>query len=282
MDDVEFVMKFQQLTGPVTAKGIEDTAFYNYNRLLSLNEVGGSPEKFGMSIEEFHRYNIEKQKRWPHSLLATATHDTKRGEDARARINVLSEMPEEWRTAVSQWIEDAAAPTRNAQYLLFQTLIGAWDEGSKFQVPSSKEAPSSRLQDFQERICGFMTKALREAKAHTSWTDPNEEYEAATLEFVKRLLAPGNPWWKEFEAFHSRVAFFGKYNSLAQVLLKMTCPGVPDFYQGTEVWDFNLVDPDNRRAVDYNGRRELLAQIRRSNEPQENKLFLLLQRQHCQ
>ncbi|HKQ37594.1 MAG TPA: malto-oligosyltrehalose synthase [Verrucomicrobiae bacterium] len=257
--DRQFVMKFQQLTGPVMAKGLEDTAFYNYNRLLSLNEVGGSPEKFGTSVEDFHRYNIEKQKHWPHSLLATATHDTKRGEDLRARLNVLSEMPEEWRGVVSKWIQPTRAPTANDQYMLFQTLVGAWDAG---------------LEGFADRICAFMTKAMREAKANTSWTDPNEEYERATLDFVRRLLAPGNPWWKEFEAFQSRVAFFGHYNSLSQVLLKMTSPGVPDFYQGTELWDFNLVDPDNRRPVDYKLRNELLLKLKR-NTPEESKLFVI-------
>jgi (1->4)-alpha-D-glucan 1-alpha-D-glucosylmutase len=240
LSDREFLMKFQQLTGPVMAKGLEDTAFYNYNRLLSLNEVGGSPEKFGTSIEEFHRYNIEKQKRWPHSLLATATHDTKRGEDLRARLNVLSEIPDEWGEIVNRWKQPGDAPTANDQYMLYQTLVGAWNKDQK---------------GFADRICAFMTKAMREAKAQTSWTDPNEPYEKATLNFVKRLLTD-NRWWTEFEAFQSRVAFFGRYNSFSQLLLKMTCPGVPDFYQGTESWDFNLVDPDNRRPVDYRSHRD--------------------------
>lgn len=266
--DRQFIMKFQQLTGPVMAKGLEDTAFYNYNRLLSLNEVGGSPEKFGVSVDEFHRYNIEKQKRWPHSLLATATHDTKRGEDLRARLNVLSEMPDEWRENVSRWIEPLPAPTPNDQYLLYQTLVGAWEESCRLQGPGSK------LQEFKERICNFMIKATREAKANTTWTDPNMKYEKATLEYVSRLLAPDNPWWKEFEAIHSRVAFFGRYNSLSQLLLKLTSPGVPDFYQGTELWDFNLVDPDNRRPVDYKLRRELLAKLK-SGRAEESKLFVI-------
>lgn len=257
--DRKFVMKFQQLTGPVMAKGLEDTAFYNYNRLLSLNEVGGSPEKFGTSVDDFHQYNIEKQKRWPHSLLATATHDTKRGEDLRARLNVLSEMPGEWREVVSRWIRPLTAPSANDQYMLFQTLVGAWD---------------GEHEGFTERICAFMTKAMREAKANTSWTEPNEAYERATLDFVRRQLAPSNPWWEEFEGFHSRVAFFGRYNSLSQVLLKIACPGVPDFYQGTELWDFNLVDPDNRRPVDYTLRRELLAKVKRG-QPEESKLFVI-------
>ena len=257
--DRQWIMKFQQLTGPVMAKGLEDTAFYNYNRLLSLNEVGGSPEKFGVSLDEFHRYNTEKQKRWPHALLATATHDTKRGEDLRARLNVLSEMPGEWREVVSKWIKPLQAPTPNDQYLLYQTLVGAW---------------TGEREGFTERICAFMTKAMREAKANTTWTAPNADYESATLEYVKRLLAPGNSWWKEFEAFQSRVAFFGRYNSLSQLLLKMTSPGVPDFYQGTEFWDFNLVDPDNRRPVDYKVRRELLKKVK-SGAPEESKLYVI-------
>jgi (1->4)-alpha-D-glucan 1-alpha-D-glucosylmutase len=255
----DWVMRFQQLTGPVMAKGLEDTAFYNYNRLLSLNEVGGSPEIFGASVEEFHRYNIGKQKRWPHSLLATATHDTKRGEDLRARLNVLSEMPHEWREVVSRWTQRVPIPSANDQYLLYQTLVGAWDGDNK---------------QFADRICAFMTKAMREAKAQTNWTDPNKEYEDGTLAFVKRLLAPNNPWWNDFKAFHARVAFFGRYNSVCQLLLKLTCPGVPDFYQGTELWDFNLVDPDNRRPVDYKLRRELLGQTARGG-PQETKMFVI-------
>lgn len=258
-DDREFVMKFQQLTGPVMAKGLEDTAFYNYNRLLSLNEVGGSPEKFGVSVGEFHGYNQEKQRRWPHSLLATATHDTKRGEDSRARLNVLSEMPEEWRAAVGRWREmNGKAPDTNAEYLVYQTLVGAWGE------------ESSKL---QERVCSFLTKAMREAKARTTWTDPDAEYENAMLEFVKSALA-NDSWRKDFEAFQSRVAFFGKYNSLSQMLLKMTCPGVPDFYQGTELWDFSLVDPDNRRPVDYKVRKEMLAQVKHG-DPQANKIYVI-------
>ena len=257
--DREFVMKFQQLTGPVMAKGLEDTAFYNYHRLISLNEVGGSPEKFGTSVDEFHRYNIEKQKRWPHSMLATATHDTKRGEDARARLNVLSEMPEEWRAAVLKWMKACPAPTANDQYLIFQTLVGAWD---------------GNHEGFVDRICGFMTKAMREAKAHTTWTEPNTDYEDATLAFVKRLLAAENKWWKEFEALHARIAFFGRFNSLSQALLKMTCPGVPDFYQGTELWDFNLVDPDNRRPVHYGLRRDRFENMKQL-ELEESKLFVM-------
>lgn len=256
--DRKLLRKFQQLTGPVMAKGVEDTAFYKYNRLLSLNEVGGNPGKFGVSVDEFHDYNLKKQKHWPHSMLATATHDTKRGEDLRARLNVLSEMPEEWQETVQRW-HAMNQPAPNEEYLIFQTLLGAWNGPEK---------------DLPERVCGFMTKAMREAKTHSSWTDPNVEYEKATLAFVRRLLDPANPWLKDFEAFQARVAFFGVYNSLSQVLLKMTCPGVPDFYQGSEFWDFNLVDPDNRRRVDYPARREMLTRVKQG-APQENKMFVI-------
>lgn len=254
--DRQFVMKFQQLTGPVMAKGVEDTAFYIYNRLLSLNEVGGNPGAFGVSVEALHKYNLEKLRRWPHSLLATATHDTKRGEDLRARLNVLSEMPHEWAAGLNRWRQiNGPAPDANAEYLMYQTLVGAWDASP----------------DFCERICAFMIKAMREAKARTSWTDPDAAYENAMLEFVKRVLT-SQEWLADFQQFQSRVAFFGKYNSLSQVLLKMTCPGVPDFYQGTELWDFNLVDPDNRRPVDYRVRRESL---RRVMDERDSKLHVI-------
>jgi len=171
---------------------------------------------------------------------------------------VLSEMPEEWREAIQRW-HAMNQPAPAEEYLIYQTLLGVWNgpEGG-----------------FAERVCGFLTKAMREAKTHSSWTDPNVDYEKATLAFGRRLLDPANPWRKDFEAFQARVAFFGVYNSLSQVLLKMTCPGVPDFYQGTEFWDFNLVDPDNRRPVDYSVRREMLARVKQGGA-QENKMFVI-------
>ncbi len=251
-----FVMKVQQLSGPAMAKGAEDTAFYNYNRFVSLNEVGGDPGRFGLSLEEFHQRNAARARDWPHSLLATATHDTKRGEDVRARLNVLSEMPREWSKAVERWrgmnsgFRSGSGPSPNDEYLLYQTLIGAW--------PVETNAGPG-LSAFRERVWAYMLKAMKEAKVETSWTSPNAEYERSTQLFVERALSGPNPFLEDLLPFQQHVAFFGRFNSLSQVLLKMTCPGVPDFYQGCEMWDFNLVDPDNRRPVDYDLRREVLA-----------------------
>lgn len=261
----EFVMKFQQVTGPVMAKGLEDTAFYIYNRLVSLNEVGGHPLAFGVSPREFHERNRDRRAHWPHSLLATATHDTKRGEDTRARINVLSEMPGEWRAAINRWsrlnarkktmVQGEAAPTRNDEYLLYQILVGAWPGG-----PLQGEA----LASFRARVAEYMQKATKEAKTRTSWVNPNAGYDEAVRLFVERLLEgkPGDRFLESLEPFARRVAFFGQFNALAQTLLKLTAPGVPDFYQGTELWDLSLVDPDNRRPVDYEARRAMLRQIK--------------------
>jgi (1->4)-alpha-D-glucan 1-alpha-D-glucosylmutase len=258
----EFAMKFQQLTGPVTAKGVEDTAFYNFNRLISLNEVGGDPEVFGTSSEEFHRYNLAQAERWPHSLLATATHDTKRGEDGRARINVLSELPGQWREAILRWSRLNAdkksvahgepAPRPNDEYLFYQTLIGSWI--------TAAEGGAGRTV-FCERLVEYMLKAVREAKAHTTWTDPDLEYEEAVRRFVQQSLEDF-PFVEDFRAVQQKTAFFGRFNSLSQLLLKMTCPGIPDLYQGTELWDFNLVDPDNRRPVDYALRQSMFKELK--------------------
>ena len=261
----EFIMKFQQLSGPLMAKGLEDTTFYNYNRLTSLNDVGGNPGRFGTSVQAFHGYNKSKCDHWPHSLLATATHDTKRGEDTRARINVLSEMPQEWKEALVLWrrtnerhktnVDGRLAPHANDEYLLYQTLIGAW-------VPEP-ERPAG-LQQLRERMVAYILKAIRESKANTSWNNPNQPYEEAIKVFVEKALTdgPDNSFLRPFKSFQRRVAFFGQFNSLSQTLLKMTAPGVPDFYQGTELWDFNLVDPDNRRPVNYGQRKELLASLK--------------------
>jgi len=278
------VLKLQQLTGPVTAKGIEDTAFYNYNRLVSLNEVGGDPGRFGISVEAFHSYNEVTTRSWPHSLLASATHDTKRGEDVRARINVLSEMPDQWRSALRQWkelnerhkteIAGRLAPDSNDEYLLYQTLLGAWlDEAGL----------ADNRKEFTDRVCAYLLKATREAKRNTSWTDPNADYEQATKSFVERVLDPSVAagFHKSLQPFLSTVAFFGRINSLSQTLLKLTSPGVPDLYQGTELWDLNLVDPDNRRPVDFKLRREALERVKRWDKAQakevtaESKMFLI-------
>jgi (1->4)-alpha-D-glucan 1-alpha-D-glucosylmutase len=281
---IQFVMKFQQVTGPVMAKGLEDTAFYVYNPLVSLNEVGGHPDQFGVSAADFHQRNEDRRKDWPHSLLATSTHDTKRSEDVRARINVLSEIPGEWRAAVNRWsrwntskktrVDGQPAPDRNDEYLLYQTLVGAWPisrEGNRSDLNSEE------LSLFRERIAGYMRKATLEAKVHTSWVNPNEAYDEAVKNFVHRLLADGGRtrFLGDLQAFQRRVAYFGQWNSLSQVLLKLTCPGVPDFYQGTELWDFSLVDPDNRRPVDYPQRRAMLAELKEKGEASGGALLPL-------
>jgi (1->4)-alpha-D-glucan 1-alpha-D-glucosylmutase len=261
-DWLHFAMRFQQFSGPVMAKGVEDTTHYVYNRLLSLNEVGGRPGHFGCSLEEFHHFNTRKKDLWPDSLNATSTHDTKRGEDARARINVLSEMPDEWQKKLRTWIkinrgkkkrlQGSAVPDRNDEYFLYQTLIGAWPF-------SDAEYP-----EFIERIRGYIVKAVREAKVHTAWLKPDTEYENAYISFAEKILArsKANTFLKELIPFCRRVSHYGILNSLSQTLIKITSPGVPDFYQGSELWDLSLVDPDNRRPVDFEKRRAMLAGIR--------------------
>ncbi len=259
---LDFVMKFQQLTGPVMAKGFEDTLLYNYNRLISLNEVGAGPERLGISLEDFHKYNAAKAAHWPRSLNATSTHDTKRGEDVRARINVLTEMPEVWSDKCRRWKElnsrfktecdGESAPDANDEYVLYQTLIGA--------MPFDSEQDAG----FNERIKKYMLKVVREAKEHGSWTEQNEQYERACEEFVDRILdrSTSSGFLEDFLPFQEEIAAYGIFNSLSQTLLKMTSPGVPDFYQGSELWDLNLVDPDNRRPVDFEKRKMFLDQIR--------------------
>jgi (1->4)-alpha-D-glucan 1-alpha-D-glucosylmutase len=262
----DFVMLFQQLTGPVMAKGVEDTAFYVYNRLVSLNEVGGMPERFGTPLETFHGQNIERMKSWPHAMIATATHDTKRSEDVRARINVLSEIPREWGERIRIWarmnkkkkgvVDGVETPDRNEEYLLYQTLIGAWPT----------EPMDDRGRDaFIGRIRDYMLKASREAKVNTSWISPNGKYEEALASFVHALLAPaeGNRFLNDFLPFQQMISHYGAYNSLSQTLLKICAPGVPDFYQGTELWDFSLVDPDSRRPVDFERRISILEELKR-------------------
>jgi (1->4)-alpha-D-glucan 1-alpha-D-glucosylmutase len=262
---IGLVMKFQQITGPVMAKGFEDTSFYTYNRFISLNEVGGQPHQFGVLLRSFHQKNSERQQRWPHSLLTTSTHDTKRSEDVRARLNVLSEIPEGWRTSVGRWsrwnaskkdvVDGAPAPDRNDEYLLYQTLVGAWP---------GDPLDSDEFKNFRERVAAYMHKATLEAKVHTSWVNPNEEYDAAVRNFVYRILdtKEKNRFLNDLQGLQRWVAYFGQLNSLAQILLKLTSPGVPDIYQGTEVWDLSLVDPDNRRPVDYQRRRSMLADLK--------------------
>jgi (1->4)-alpha-D-glucan 1-alpha-D-glucosylmutase len=263
---LDFVMRFQQMTGPIMAKGVEDTAFYVYNRFVSLNEVGGSPERFGTPLDTFHGMNIERTKFWPYALIATTTHDTKRSEDVRARLNVISEIPEEWRECVVRWsrinkkkksvAEGQWIPDRNEEYLLYQTLLGVWPIH-----------PMSETDDdvFRKRIKDYMLKAVREAKINTSWISPNLSYEEGLLKFIDAILSPvrNNPFLKDFLPFQEKVAYFGMLNSLSQTLLKITSPGIPDFYQGTEIWDFSLVDPDNRRLVDFDIRKEMFTALKK-------------------
>ncbi len=253
-----FTMRFQQYAGPVHAKGLEDTAFYRHHVMLSLNEVGGSPERFAMGPAEFHAHSRQRRERWPHAMLCTATHDTKRGEDARARLNVVSEIPAEWQRAVSRWarlnaanrtrVGDEWAPDRGDEYLFYQALLGAWP------------VVEPDLPKLAERLGTYMAKAIREAKLHTSWINENREYEQAVGRFVNQTLTGprSSAFLESFEPFARRVARIGAVNSLAQVVIKIASPGVPDFYQGTELWDLNLVDPDNRRPVDFALREALL------------------------
>jgi (1->4)-alpha-D-glucan 1-alpha-D-glucosylmutase len=259
----QFVLKFQQVTGPVTAKGLEDTAFYRYYPLASLNEVGGEPATPGTSVEHFHRRVQEQAASWPNTMVTTGTHDTKRGEDLRARLNVLSEVPEEWNVRLSRWqelnasarieLDGAAVPDANEEDLIYQTLVGSWP------LEAQDDAAWTA---YVERIVQYLDKALREAKLHTSWTNPYEEYDSAVAQFVRTILANRQlPFVREVDQFAREIAFAGFTNSLAQTLVKMCVPGVPDFYQGVEFWDFNLVDPDNRRPVDFHARQRALSDL---------------------
>jgi (1->4)-alpha-D-glucan 1-alpha-D-glucosylmutase len=258
---LDLVMRFQQVTGPVMAKGLEDTVFYIYNRLASLNEVGGNPERFGIALDTFHGQNVERSKSSPLGLITTSTHDTKRSEDVRARLNVLSEIPGEWGKCLRRWsqinrrkkglVEGRWVPDRNEEYLIYQTLLGIWP---LYPAEVAEES-------FKKRFKDFLLKAMREAKVNTSWISPNEPYEDALLKFVDALLSHG-PFLEDFEVLARKVAYFGMLNSLSQTLLKITSPGTPDFFQGTEIWDFSLVDPDNRRPVDFSLRQEMLKKLK--------------------
>lgn len=255
------VMRIQQYTGPLMAKGVEDTALYIYNRLLSLNEVGGNPERFGISLAEFHEFNQVRQEQWANAQSATSTHDTKRGEDTRARIHVLSEIPDEWHQQVRRWSEmnrvhkkklrGAFMPDRNDEYAFYQTLVGAF--------PFNE----SEYGSFSDRVKDYMLKAIRESKVYTAWLRQNSAYEEACINFVQGVLEnpENNQFLKEFIPFQKRVAYYGIFNSLSQTLIKMTSPGVPDIYQGSELWDLSLVDPDNRRPVNFEQRQAFLSEI---------------------
>ena len=259
----EFVTRFQQTSPPVTAKGVEDTAFYRYLRLLALNEVGGDPARFSLSVDEFHAANLERARRFPRALLITQTHDTKRGGDLRARIGALAGMAGAWRERVGAWRElnavllEGGAPDRVEEYLIYQTLVGAW--------PIEPE-----------RLEAYLQKALREAKRTTSWVAPDEAYEARVKRFALGLLEH-RPFLDDFQPFAAAVAREGRRSALGQTLLKLTAPGVPDVYQGDELTALNLVDPDNRRPVDWSARRAALDGLRAGTPPGADtmKLFLI-------
>ncbi|HZA41813.1 MAG TPA: malto-oligosyltrehalose synthase [Actinomycetota bacterium] len=248
--ETEFIMRWQQTTGPIMAKAIEDTLFYDYCPLVSLNEVGGDPERWSTTVEEFHNHNAVSARDFPNTMLTTSTHDTKRSEDVRMRIHTLSEIPDAWGDAVRRWTvhnaryKSADMPDRNTEYFLYQTLVGAY-----------------RLDE--DRAVEYMRKATKEAKRFTSWTDPNPEFDVALDDFVRGLL--GDPeFTRDLNEFVAPLITAGRINSLAQTVLKLTSPGVPDIYQGTELWDLSLVDPDNRRPVDYETRRLLLEFVSRA------------------
>ena len=265
---LRFVMRWQQFTGPIMAKGVEDTAMYVYNPLVSMNEVGGSFK--AVSPDNFHHFNQQRLSSWPHSLNATSTHDTNRSEDVRMRLNVLSEIPHEWEACVKRWsawnqsrkrsVNGMAVPDPNEEYFLYQTLIGAWP------------LYLAEIAEFKERLKAYIIKAAREAKVHTRWIATNLEYENALVAFVEVILdeADNTEFLNDFKKFQSRLAYYGALNSLSQVLLKITSPGVPDFYQGTELWDLSLVDPDNRRPVDFHKRVQLLKylKMKEAKEPE--------------
>ena len=253
-----FYQRCMQFSGPLMAKGVEDTLMYTFNHLISRNEVGDSLESFGHSIEEYHQKMIERQKTWPLSMNGTSTHDTKRGEDVRARLNVLSDIPEEWFAVVNEWrklnaeLKTNGYPDANDEYLIYQSLLG------HYPMPGEEE------DSFAERLAAFLEKALREAKRHSNWTTPNQECESATINFAKALLDKSKPFWKSFETFLKKVTDYGIINSLSQVALKFTSPGVPDVYQGCEVWNLSFVDPDNRRPVNYKRCSQWLNEIKNS------------------
>jgi (1->4)-alpha-D-glucan 1-alpha-D-glucosylmutase len=259
---MSFVIRWQQFTGPIFAKGVEDTALYVYHPLLSLNEVGGDPRPSeAVSREDFQAFLQNRQMKWPCSLNASTTHDTKRSEDVRARLNVLSELPGEWKDHLDQWarmnarhkeqVGGQAVPDRNEEYFLYQTLLGVW--------PLDQESCAT----LRDRVQEHLIKATREAMVHTRWTRPNQQHEDALVKFVARILSSedNREFLHDFRQFQKKVAYFGMVNGLSQTLLKIAAPGVPDFYQGSELWDLRLVDPDNRGPVDFTKRADTLRRI---------------------
>jgi len=278
---IRCAMKAQQLSGPVMAKGLEDTALYRYNRFIALNEVGSSPEQFALSVAGFHKENLHRAEKWPRTMLATSTHDVKRGEDARARLAALSLVPEEWAAKVVAWsrilrarrgdVEGTAPPARDDEYLFFQNLVATWP--AELTPPRGMEKPE--LSKYLERLQAAMIKSLREARVRSNWISPDTSYESAVTEFIRDALNPevGQTFLENFLPFQRHIAEMGVRNSLVQVLLKITSPGVPDFYQGSDLWDLNLPDPDNRRPVDFDERQKLLAGL--SDAVQKDRCSLL-------
>jgi (1->4)-alpha-D-glucan 1-alpha-D-glucosylmutase len=270
---LRFTLKFQQLTGPVMAKGMEDTACYVYNRFIAVNEVGGSPRQFGLTVNEFHAGSLKRAEHWPYSMLATSTHDTKRSEDIRTRLDVLSEMPKAWASQALKWrktnrsrkrtLSDGRhVPDYNEEYFLYQTLVGSWP----FEF-----GPEPARAEYIDRIQHYMSKAVHEAKINLSWISDDPSYVEALQHFINKILQPGtatqpNNFLEQMQLFMPAISFFGAINSLAQRVLMITSPGNPDIYQGTELWDFSLVDPDNRRPVDYVLRQQLLTDLDRHAE----------------
>jgi (1->4)-alpha-D-glucan 1-alpha-D-glucosylmutase len=253
-DYLDFVMRWQQFTGPVMAKGLEDTTFYVHNPLISANEVGGDsngPETY-FGVDEFHRRNLARRARWPKTMNATSTHDTKRSEDVRTRINVLSELPLEWASCLRRWVRlnpGDSVPAPNEQVLLFQSMLGAWPIEA-------------------DRLKQYLTKALREGKTHTSWINTDEDYERGVLGFVDSLYA-NEAFLKDFGRFQTKIAYYGALSSISQLVLKITAPGIPDFYRGTDIWDLSLADPDNRRHVGFSTRIEMLEELKKHSNPRE-------------
>jgi (1->4)-alpha-D-glucan 1-alpha-D-glucosylmutase len=274
-----FIGRFQQVTSPVMAKGVEDTAFYRYLPLVSANDVGAEPEAAVTTVDEYHRQNATRFKRWPHSIVDSTTHDTKRTEDVRARINVLSETPALWRSAVQRWsklnrrwlseVDDKSIPSRRDEWLFYQTLVGVWP------INPPNDAQRAEL---VARLQAYMEKAGREAKIHTSWLSPDAAYEEGVREFIAHSLSPaGSRFVDDLQQFHETIIDAGLFSAASQVLLKFTAPGVAGLYQGQEIWDFSLVDPDNRRPVDYERRRWLLAEVLAATETAKGRLELAKQ-----
>jgi (1->4)-alpha-D-glucan 1-alpha-D-glucosylmutase len=258
---LRFSMRFQQFTAPVVAKGVEDTAFYRYNRLIALNEVGGHPSHFGLSLEEFHAAAAERATHWPYTMLGSSTHDTKRSEDVRARLAVLTELASGWRTALRRWSRmNEGKISRSDEYHFYQALVGIW--------------PGEVSKDLVERLKAYMLKAAREAKERTSWINPDGEYENALEGFVEQALK-NDAFLKDLKTTVARLAHLGLLVGLSQALVKVASPGVPDYYQGTEVWDFSLVDPDNRRPVDYELRKKLLKELGKNLADGRAKLHVI-------